>query len=166
MFISGRFAGFEENCKILSGCLPAMSVKCPHFSQRTGKRNDGPMLFTEVWLLNHSKTQKGTCYTKLVIKQLAVCCPCPDTEQTLIKAPSIMAYSQNKNQPWYNCTENMTLLIDCLEWNNNSCFVFNKTQYPCGTYWDNTLLLCMYLAWESNRELRYFVCCKTLVSAR
>lgn len=39
MFIPGRLVGIEENCEILPGCLPAVSIKCQHSSQRTGKEN-------------------------------------------------------------------------------------------------------------------------------
>lgn len=39
MLILGGLVGIEENCEILSGCLPAVSVKCQHSSQRTGKGN-------------------------------------------------------------------------------------------------------------------------------
>lgn len=44
MFILGGLVGIEENCEILSGCLPAVSIKCQHSSQRTGKGNVCDML--------------------------------------------------------------------------------------------------------------------------
>lgn len=39
MFIPGGLVGIEENCEIFPGCLPAVSIKCQHSSQRTGKGN-------------------------------------------------------------------------------------------------------------------------------
>lgn len=39
MFILGGLVDIEENCEILSGCLPTVFIKCQHSSQRTGKGN-------------------------------------------------------------------------------------------------------------------------------
>lgn len=39
MFPLGRFIGIKENSQIISGCLPTVSVKCQHSSERTGNRN-------------------------------------------------------------------------------------------------------------------------------